>query len=202
MVLGGNVRLPAGTLLPVASNENVGLPVVVDRQHLRGGEGVDRNLIIDLVDDGVRKADLARPDLVRLVPQRVLLADSRAGCRCEIRRLHRAQRRRDEQLVGERSEDQRAGRERFDVELVCQASSTWPRTHRRPRAGRAPRETDDPPLVRRPARHRLRQRPPTSTACGGTPRPAPPVARTSPAPGTTPAPGTSLVPRTQHSPVP
>ena len=92
----------------------------VDRHHLRGGEGVDRDLIIDLVDDGVRKADLARPDLVRPVPQRVLLAESRAGCRCEIRRLHRAQRRRDEQLVGEGSEDQRAGRERFDVELVCQ----------------------------------------------------------------------------------
>jgi hypothetical protein len=28
MVLGGNVRLPAGSLRPVASNENVGLPPV------------------------------------------------------------------------------------------------------------------------------------------------------------------------------
>ncbi len=51
----------------------------VDRQHLRRGERVRPQLHVDLVDDRVRVADLAGPELVPLVAERVLLAEPRPG---------------------------------------------------------------------------------------------------------------------------
>src|SRR6185436_20648839 len=49
--------------------------VLVDRQHLRGGEGVGRDPDVDLVDVGLWRADIAGPELMPLVAQRVLLAE-------------------------------------------------------------------------------------------------------------------------------
>ncbi len=94
------------------------LAVGGDRQHLRGREVVRRDLQVDLVHDRVRVAEVRRrPLLVLLVAQRVLLAQpgSRRAVPLLVLRLGR-ERLRDRQLVLERVQDQRAGRERLDVE--------------------------------------------------------------------------------------
>ena len=100
-------------------------PVRVDRQHLRAGEGVLPHQQVDLVDDRVRVAELARPDLMPLVAQRILLTLSgsgRARPGAVDRLRHRGQRLGDGQRVGERREDQRAGGERLDVGQIGQSA--------------------------------------------------------------------------------
>ena len=93
----------------------------VDRQHLRGGERVLRDLHLDVVDDRVREPDRVHPQLVGLVAERVLLTHARARRRRQRRHLRRAERLgrlQDRQRVVERVEDQRRDRERLDVERL------------------------------------------------------------------------------------
>ncbi len=93
----------------------------VDRQHLRAGERVLRDLHLDVVDDRVREPDRVHPQLVGLVAERVLLTHARAGRRRQRRHLRRAERLgrlQDRQRVVERVEDQRRDRERLDVERL------------------------------------------------------------------------------------
>jgi len=100
-----------------------GLAERVDRQYLRRGERVLPDQDVELVDDRVREPDRVRPDLVRLVAERVLLTHTRTGRQRQcghLRRRQRLRRRRDQQRVGERVENQRARRERLDVEGVAE----------------------------------------------------------------------------------
>jgi hypothetical protein len=76
---------------------------------------------VELVDDRVRETDGVRPDLVRLVAERVLLTDTRTRRqrqRRHLRRRQRLRRRRDQQRVGERVQDQRRGREDLVVQGI------------------------------------------------------------------------------------
>ena len=95
----------------------------VDRQHLRGGERMRSGVQVDLVHDRVRRPDPARPELVLLVAQRVLLAAPRTRW-VRPRRIdalgHRCQRPRDRQRVAERRDDQRTRREQLEIEHVRQ----------------------------------------------------------------------------------
>ena len=104
-----------GGVGPARRIERGGLPaVIVDRQHLRGGERMDPHQQVDLVDDRVRETDLVGPDLMLLVAQRILLARSGPWRLCPIgnrRHRYRCQCSRDGQRVNERRQDQRAGRE-------------------------------------------------------------------------------------------
>ena len=116
----------------------------VDREYLRGGEGVRCDLDIDLVDQRVRRADVRRPLLVGLVAQRVLLPEPRTRRVrpvLEDGRRRRCQRLRHVQRVCERREDERAGREHLGEE------DGVPQGRRRRREGTVGRQEA-------PARHR------------------------------------------------
>ena len=100
-----------------------GLAERVDRQHLRRRERVRPDEQVELVDDRVGEPDGAGPELVGLVAEGVLLTDARTGRQRQRRDLGRRQRsgrRRDRQGIGEGGEDQRADRERLDVDRVRQ----------------------------------------------------------------------------------
>ena len=91
----------------------------VDRQDLGRGERVGRDLELDLVDDRVRGVHVARPLLVPLVAQRVLLTLAGTGDVRpvgDLQHLLRRERLRDRQRVDERRQDQRTGRELLLVE--------------------------------------------------------------------------------------
>ena len=103
------------------------LAVGVDRQHFRRGERVRADLTLDLVDDriGVRRPVCSRglPQLVAFIAERVLLTVARPwgiGPGLVVQFRNWPQRHRDEQLVAERIDDQRAGRERLFVDRVGQ----------------------------------------------------------------------------------
>ncbi len=96
-----------------------GFAVGVDGQNLRRGERVAAHPEVDLVDKGVRVPDFGWPDLVPVVPQGVLLAQSGSGRLppgAEVDLGHRSEGLRDRQRVAEGVENQRTGGKVLDVE--------------------------------------------------------------------------------------
>ena len=130
MVLGGSDPHGAGREAVAGRVERRDrLAERVDRQHLRRRERVRADEQVELVDDRVREPDRVRPELVRLVAERVLLAQTGPRRQRQGRHLGRGQRRRrrrNQQRVGERVEDQRARRKRLDVERVRKSDGRGP----------------------------------------------------------------------------
>ena len=97
------------------------LAVLVDRQHLRRREPVLVDLQLDPVHQRTRRPAraVAAPPLMLRVPERALLTLTRPGRVRPVREVEVGQQcLRDHQRITERVQDQRARRERLDVQRV------------------------------------------------------------------------------------